>query len=922
MLITEEIFSAFLKCETKSYLKTSGAVGNQSEVSSWQRRRVEDFKQKCYIQFRSNLQEDECLSSTFPWEGRENGKSRLVLGCLVQTREIQTHIHALKRVPSPTRTEHNPYIPVRCVPSEKITKHDKLLLAFDALALSMASGKMPLFGEIIHGREQKSVKVQLAELLNMARSIVERIASQLASQIPPQLILNKHCAECEFEDRCHQVAIEKNDLSLLSGMSEKERKNQHNKGIFSATQLSYTFRPRRRPKRLASRPEKYHHALKALAIREHKIHIAGEPTLKLTENPVYLDVEGVPDQDFYYLIGLLIKEGDAYVQHSFWANDMAEEKQIWTSFLRTLAKIKNPQLIHYGSYETAFLKQMKERYGEVVDSPIFLDQLIAESVNLLSIIYAQIYFPTYSNGLKEIAQYLGCWWSENGASGLKSLMWRSEWECTTDASLKQKLITYNAEDCEATERVAGIIAQLCQRQGSAATSRDDNTVHVDSLKRQDLFYFGNQEFSMPEFQYINRAAYWDYQREKIYVRSSKRLKQVSRRSTKVRTKALPINRIVECPPPDGCPKCKATKVLRLTRNSKIVYDLKFSQTGIKRWIVRYVFHQYSCCRCEAMFYSPQRPWNGEKYGPNMLAYIIHQIIDSKVSQGTVAKDLNLFFKFRLAHDIVKRLKSRAAEIYKGTYERILNKIVNGTLIHADETKVSIIGRNAYVWVFTNMEEVAYVYTETREGDFLQELLKEFKGVLVSDFYTAYDSINSPQQKCLIHLMRDLNNDLLKHAFNEELKELVGEFARLLKPMVETVDRFGLKVRFLRKHKVFVENFYKRLSKRDYQSEIVVKYKKRFEKNRDNLFTFLNFDGVPWNNNNAEHAVKAFALLRNVIGGVGTERGIREYLILLSICETCKYKGVNFLDFLRSGERDIDVFIEKTNRVKVNGMKCR
>lgn len=306
----------------------------------------------------------------------------------------------------------------------------------------------------------------------------------------------------------------------------------------------------------------------------------------------------------------------------------------------------------------------------------------------------------------------------------------------------------------------------------------------------------------------------------------------------------------------------------------------------------------------------------------MLAYIIHQIIDSKVSQGTVAKDLNLFFKFRLAHDIVKRLKSRAAEIYKGTYERILNKIVNGTLIHADETKVSIIGRNAYVWVFTNMEEVAYVYTETREGDFLQELLKEFKGVLVSDFYTAYDSINSPQQKCLIHLMRDLNNDLLKHAFNEELKELVGEFARLLKPMVETVDRFGLKVRFLRKHKVFVENFYKRLSKRDYQSEIVVKYKKRFEKNRDNLFTFLNFDGVPWNNNNAEHAVKAFALLRNVIGGVGTERGIREYLILLSICETCKYKGVNFLDFLRSGERDIDVFIEKTNRVKVNGMKCR
>jgi hypothetical protein len=215
-----------------------------------------------------------------------------------------------------------------------------------------------------------------------------------------------------------------------------------------------------------------------------------------------------------------------------------------------------------------------------------------------------------------------------------------------------------------------------------------------------------------------------------------------------------------------------------------------------------------------------------------------------------------------------------------------------------------------VWVFTSLEEVVYYYTETREGDFLQELLREFHGVLVSDFYAAYDSMNCPQQKCLIHLMRDLNNDLLKHPFNEELKGLVQEFAMLLKPMIETIDRFGLKAHFLRKHKVFVERFYKELSKRDYQSGIAIHYKKRFEKNRDKLFTFLDYDGIPWNNNNAEHAIKAFATLRNVIGGSSTEKGIREYLILLSICETCKYKGVSFLEFLRSGEKDIDVFMKK------------
>jgi hypothetical protein len=112
-----------------------------------------------------------------------------------------------------------------------------------------------------------------------------------------------------------------------------------------------------------------------------------------------------------------------------------------------------------------------------------------------------------------------------------------------------------------------------------------------------------------------------------------------------------------------------------------------------------------------------------------------------------------------------------------------------------------------------------------------------------------------------------------------------------------------------KHKISVERFYKTLSKRNYESELAVKYKNRVDKNRDKLFTFLDHDSVPWNNNNAEHAIKAFVRLRNVIGGTSSDKGIREYLTLLSICETCKYKGANFLDFLRSGEKDIDVFIK-------------
>jgi hypothetical protein len=206
-----------------------------------------------------------------------------------------------------------------------------------------------------------------------------------------------------------------------------------------------------------------------------------------------------------------------------------------------------------------------------------------------------------------------------------------------------------------------------------------------------------------------------------------------------------------------------------------------------------------------------------------------------------------------------------------------------------------------------LEEVAFVYGETREGKTPQEVLRHFCGVLVSDFYTAYDSLDCPQQKCLIHLMRDINDDLRKEPFNEEMKLIAYSFAALLKPIVETVDQFGLKARHLHKHRRSVDRFYDALSQRNYQTELANGYRRRFEKYRDRLFTFLGYDGIPWNNNNAEHAIKAFVRLRNVIGTNSTAKSMRDYLVLLSVAETCKWKGLNFLSFLRSGARDIDGF---------------
>lgn len=120
----------------------------------------------------------------------------------------------------------------------------------------------------------------------------------------------------------------------------------------------------------------------------------------------------------------------------------------------------------------------------------------------------------------------------------------------------------------------------------------------------------------------------------------------------------------------------------------------------------------------------------------------------------------------------------------------------------------------------------------------------------------------------------------------------------------------MKAHYLHKHKRDVEHFYRSLSKRECRTEVAQGWRKRLEKNRDRLFTFLDHDGVPWNNNNAEHAVKAFARLRRVIGTSSTEKGLKEYLVLLSICETCRFRGEDFLGFLRSGGDGIASWAER------------
>src|SRR5262249_3704063 len=132
-------------------------------------------------------------------------------------------------------------------------------------------------------------------------------------------------------------------------------------------------------------------------------------------------------------------------------------------------------------------------------------------------------------------------------------------------------------------------------------------------------------------------------------------------------------------------------------------------------------------------------------------------------------------------------------------------------------------------------------------------------------------------------------------------------------IVSTIDQHGLKRRYLEGHERDVAKFFRTVSEQTFRSEAAEALRLRLIKYQDKLFTFIRHDGVPWNNNNAENAIRRFAYYREDTKGRLTEAALKDYLVLLSICHTCHYKGVGFLKFLLSKERDMDAFCEGRQR---------
>jgi predicted RecB family nuclease len=348
MIVTSRLFEAYLKCPTKCFLWSRGETGTGNAYADWAEVQNISYRREGIRRLKDGVASKECVAGSLDGEDLKSAAWRLAVDQKANAENIESAIDAVERVPLEPPGKQPLFIPTRFIFTNKLSRHDRLLLAFDALVLSKALDREVDLGKIIHGDAFVTLRVKTSALEAEVRKTTAEINTFLAGQVQPDPVLKRHCAECEFRDRCKQKAVETDDLSLLAGITADERARYRSKGIFTVTQLSYTFRPRRTPKRAKNPGRLRYPALQALAIRENTVYINGDVRLPDSKVQVYLDIEGLPDTDSYYLISALVVRGGQETVHTFWADQESDEPAMFAQFAEAIGDLPDFRVLHFG----------------------------------------------------------------------------------------------------------------------------------------------------------------------------------------------------------------------------------------------------------------------------------------------------------------------------------------------------------------------------------------------------------------------------------------------------------------------------------------------------------------------------------------------------------------------------------------------
>ncbi|MCP4272498.1 MAG: IS66 family transposase [Gammaproteobacteria bacterium] len=900
--ITEDIVVAHAICECKSYLMLfQPCEGSETSYAAMLRERKRDCEKRFF---------GSTVEATSFCPEKLGGKAKYIINASFYADNYFVNSSNLKKQQSDSKlnNRHHDYEPLIVSDLNNISCEDKIRASYIGYVLGFIQDRKPTTARIIlaDGR-YKSIKLKDDSLVPILKKLNDWL--KLKPKIPP-INFSKHCGICQFEQHCLKFAEADDSIALLGNMPASVRKRFESKGVFTIKQLSYVYKPRRRSKCRGDRKPVHQYELQALAIRTKYIYTSELLELYKSDVEIYVDIESIPDKQFHYLIGVLVTSSGRQLFHSFWADDVSEQQSIWSYFLEVANKYPTATIYHYGSYEKKVITELSVRYGTDIDN------ILNRLCNLNSYIYGRIYFPTRSNRLKDICNYLGHVWTADNASGLSSIVWRYRYDKKPETIYQKELILYNKEDCINLKRLKDVISAICSNKSVM------HGVKAVNDKNQLLSNSGKQ--IVDDFSSLIKSAHGKYESTKISFKKDRNSSNDRNSSRKYVLRKIPkskIDKIVRVARGRVCPVHKRKLLSTNMVGEVIITDLVRKPKGITKQITKYWGYKGRCPNCSPKHNPPRLKAFGKrtKYGDGLRAWVAYQRLTMRLPFRKISQLLEDSFTITIASGGISSLFSSKCSEYRLSEKNSIIRMMQSEAIHVDETLINIQGKTQYVWVFTDGIHVLFKLTPTRNSSIAHEILKGYKGVLISDYFSGYDAIECCQQKCWVHLIRDINEDVRKSPFDLEFESFVISLRELLMPIFNAVEKYGLKRRNLNKFTKIVEVFYaNHVFNKDYQSDITKKYVKRLSRYKQSLFVFLERDSVPWNNNMAERALRHLAVQRKISGSF-TAAGMENYLLLLGVMQTCRFQNKPFLEFLMSGDKDIDNF---KGRKKVTGWSMR
>lgn len=271
------------------------------------------------------------------------------------------------------------------------------------------------------------------------------------------------------------------------------------------------------------------------------------------------------------------------------------------------------------------------------------------------------------------------------------------------------------------------------------------------------------------------------------------------------------------------------------------------------------------------------------------------------------------YGLKISSGALSEILSRLGAQMEPAYLFLQGAIKSAPVLNGDETGWRVDGVNHWLWSFSS-SALAYYHIDRSRGQKVVSLIlgENFSGVLVSDFYSAYNLICSLKQKCWVHVLRDIKK--IEEEFSKDTEALL--FARKLKQRIKQAlslksKQKELEPAFFQKRaqrlKTAIQNTWQITS----SHPAVRRLSKRLVKYHNELFLFLERIEVPAHNNDAERQIRPAVLMRKISYQNASSNGAKTQAVLMSVIQTCRKRKIDFfewgLKYLGSVDPPKDIF---------------